>query len=311
MACRPVVVASLLCLGWPLFGIADSQLVSSPTVVVVASPEIEAHRLAIEGVQAAVGTPPQVRIVDLNQARNKQAAGVHLAAPGTRVIIAFGSEALQIVETDRPGVPVICTMVLNGTPKTSAFRESVAATVSLDISISDMLAQLKQLFPRETRIGIIRNPASGRIISAQLQARAQLLGFTVRIVNASGPEQLLPALLSLKGQVDFVWCLPDRALYNSMTIKPLILASIENRLPLIGFSESFARAGAALSIYPDFRDIGLQAGQAARQIMDNQPILVQEGPRRLNVAVNQTVLRLLGLRYIPPSSGGVGFMILK
>jgi hypothetical protein len=51
-------------------------------------------------------------------------------------------------------------MILNGTAEASVFRAGVEATVSLDISISDLLAQLKQLFPRQAWIGIVRNPAS-------------------------------------------------------------------------------------------------------------------------------------------------------
>ncbi|PYT20684.1 MAG: hypothetical protein DMG58_33540, partial [Acidobacteria bacterium] len=158
--------------------------------------------------------------------------------------------------------------------------------------------------------GNYRNPALGGLNSAPLPTRSQLQGFTVRVVECSGADQLLAALDSLKGQVDFVWCLPDGTLYNSATIKPLILASIEHRLPLIGFSENSTRAGAAVGIYPDFRDIGQQTGEVARQVLDGQPLHAPQGPRRLRVAVNQSVLRLLGLRYAPAADSGE-FSILR
>jgi putative tryptophan/tyrosine transport system substrate-binding protein len=287
---------SLLLVG-RLFSATDARA-GLPSVVVVASAGVEAHRAAVEGIEAALGMkPPQVRVLDLIKARSEQNSGTTLAAPGIRVIIAVGSEALEIVTAGHPAVPVISTMVLRQPIDKDGFRGVVAATISLDVSIEEMTARLKKIFPGKTRLGIIRNPASGRSNAAQLQARVQSLGYMVRVVDVAGPEQLLPALISLKGQVDLVWCMPDGALYNSVTIKPFILASLENRLPLIGFSESFARAGAALGVYPDFRDIGLQTGEAARQIMENQPVRVPDGPRRLKLAVNQSVLRLIGLRY--------------
>jgi ABC-type uncharacterized transport system substrate-binding protein len=282
-------------LAWRLWGAIEARP-ATHSVVVVASVGIEAHRLAIEGIQAAMGkASSQVRIVDLEHART-DVAGARLSAPGTRVIIAVGSEALQFVAAGRPGVPVISTMVLHRAAPPDPPLPALAGTISLDVSIAEIIAQIKQLFPGKTRLGVIRDPATERSTPAQLQARAQPLGFTLRVADATGPEQLLPALMSLKGLADFVWCMPDGALYNSATIKPLILASIENRLPLIGFSESFARAGAALGIYADFRDVGVQTGEAARQITDNQPLHIADGPRRLKVAVNQSVLRLLGLR---------------
>ena len=273
------------------------------SVAVVASPALEAHRAAIEGIEASLAnTAFQVRVLDLNEVRSLQAAGTAWARPDTRAIIAVGSEALEIVAAGHPAVPVIGTMVLRHTADKNLSLAGLAATVSLDIPIEELSARLKQLFPEKTRLGIVRNPAAGRCTPAQLQARAQALGFIVRVVDVARPEQLLPALLSLKGQVDFVWCMPDGLLYNSVTVKPLILASLENRLPLVGFSESFARAGAALGVYPDFRDIGLQTGEAARQVMDHQPVRVPDQPRKVKLAVNQSVMRLLGLRYSSPAT---------
>jgi ABC-type uncharacterized transport system substrate-binding protein len=305
-----MAAVSLLLVG-RLFSATDTRT-GSPSVVVVASAAVEAHRAAVEGIQAAMGmTPSQIRVLDLAEARSEQKSGVSLAAPGIRVIIAVGSEALEIVNAGHPAVPVISTMVLRHPADKDPSLAHVAATVSLDVSIEEMTSRLKKVFPGKTRLGIIRNPASGRYNSAQLQARVQSLGYIVTVVDAAGPEQLLPALMSLKGRVDLVWCIPDGLLYNSVTIKPLILASLENRLPLIGFSESFARAGAALGVYPDFYDIGLQTGEAARQIMDNQPVHAPDGPRKLKLAVNQSVLRLFGLRNSAAASEGGEISILR
>ena len=283
----------------------------APSVVVVASVEVEAHRWAIEGIQEALGKPPaEIRIVDAGRARSEQASGSHLAGPGVRAIIAIGSEAVQVVEAEHPEIPVITTMILRRQPRTDGAAWNAAATIPLDVSLPSLLARLKLVFPGKTRIGIIRNPATGGASTAQLQARAQQQGFTVRVAECSEAAQLLAALTSFKGQVDFVWCLPDGSLYNSATIKPLILASLEDRLPLIGFSESFARAGAAVGVYPDFRDIGAQAGEMARQVLEGQAVRSAEGPRRLRVAVNQSVLRLLGLRYASSAGGAGEFSVL-
>ena len=307
---RPFILGAALLLAFPVLALSDSPP-AVRTVVVVASLGVEAHRSAIEGMQAALGkSSSQVRMVDLAEARSGLAAGVRLATPGTRVIIAIGSEALQIVEAERPTAPVIGTMILRNTPEPHP-APGPTATVSLDITLTNLLARLKALFPEKTRLGIIRNPALGGLNAVPLPPRSQVQGFTVRVVDCVGAEQLLAALESLKGQVDFVWCLPDGALYNSATIKPLILASIENRLPLIGFSESFTRAGAAVGIYPDFRDIGMQTGELALQVLEGQPMRGPEGPRRLKVAVNQSVFRLLGLHYAPAAADSGEFSILR
>lgn len=99
--------------------------------------------------------------------------------------------------------------------------------------------------------------------------------------------------------MDFVLCLPDSTLYNSTTAKPLILASLNNRVPIVGFSANFVRAGAAIGVYPDFRDVGVQTGEIAQRGLAGQAIAADEGPRKVTVAVNQRVVRLLGLEYQP------------
>ena len=282
------------------------------SVTIVATTAVEAHRAAIEGIREGLAkSSAEIHVVDLSTSRSERAGADHFAAPGTRVIIAIGTEALQLVAAGRPEVPVISTMVLRSKAGADPPTLRLAATIVLDVPVPVLLARLKQVFPGKTRLGIIRNPNTGGPTAAALEARTQQLGFTVRVVDCPGAEQLLAALLTLKGQVDFVWCLPDGALYNSATIKPLILASIENRLPLIGFSESFARAGAAVGVYPDFRDIGLQAGEAAQQIVSGQTVPLSEGPRKLKLAVNQSVLRLLGLRYTPAVTGEEDFSVLQ
>jgi ABC-type uncharacterized transport system substrate-binding protein len=112
-------------------------------------------------------------------------------------------------------------------------------------------------------------------------------------VECAGPAQLLQVFQSLKDQVDLVLCFPDASLYNSATVKPLVLASLRYRLPLVGFSESFVRAGAAVGIYPNFREIGAQTADLALKALNRQPASRSETPRKYRVAVNQNITRLL------------------
>lgn len=281
-------------------------------VTIVAATEIEAHRDAIEGIRTRLAkSSVEIRVVNLSTFRRDGSLGERLAAPGTRAIIAIGTEALELVAAERPDVPVISTMMLRGNAGADPRAPRLAAAIVLDVPVPALLTRLKQVFPGKTRLGIIRNASHGSPAAAALEARAQQLGFTVKVIDCPAAEQLLAAFLTFKGQVDFVWCLPDGALYNGATIKPLILASIENRLPLIGFSESFVRAGAAVGVYPDFRDIGLQTGEAAQLILSGQAVPSSEGPRKLKFAVNQGVLRLLGLRYAPAAANEADFSVLR
>jgi len=288
---------SLLALIWLAATIfaAGADVRPAPTVVVIASAELEAHRHAVEGIQTALApSRTTVRILGIEQASGAARSGQ--LAPLSGVVVALGSEAARLVEADRLRVPAVYTMVLRRRPEWEAAGRPAPITIPLEIPLASLAARLKTLFPGRTRLGVILNPGAGGASAAQLRESAEQSGFTVQIAQCANEGQLLAALGSLRNRVDFVWCQPDGVLYNGATIQPLILASIENRLPLIGFSESFARAGAAVGIYPDFREVGVQAGEAARQLLEGQIPRPVDGPRRLKVAVNASVLRLFGLR---------------
>ena len=166
--------------------------------------------------------------------------------------------------------------------------------VYLDLPPASLLIALKTLLPGKNRFGLIRN-ASRDEPDPSLPARMKQQGVTLHTAECSRPEDLVKAFLSLKSKADFVVVLPDSTLYNNTTVRPLILASLESRLPIVGFSSSFVRAGSALGFYPDFHDIGLQTADVVQKYLAGKTGMADEVPRKLQSAVNQRVLRLLGL----------------
>jgi putative tryptophan/tyrosine transport system substrate-binding protein len=263
--------------------------ISADRVVVVCNCEVDAYREALDGIREALGRPPKVLAAD--------AAMVARAAsldPG-RVYIAVGRDALQA--SRRGELAVVGAMMLH--EDVAAEGAASAAQIELDVPPRMVLQEIRRLFPGKTRVGVLAPPG---LDQAALAARARELGLTLEFAGAAGPAGLLKAFLSLKGRADLVVTLPDGALYNSATVRPLVMASIEQRLPLIGFSAAFVRAGAAAGVFADFRDAGRQAAETALSYEPGRGARAPEPPRRWTVAVNQRVLRLLGLEYQPSAA---------
>jgi ABC-type uncharacterized transport system substrate-binding protein len=143
-------------------------------------------------------------------------------------------------------------------------------------------------------VAILLSPSS-ILLRNDLMVSAQRLGYVLEIVECSAPRDVLAALAALRGRVDFVWCLPDSVLFPSAAIPPILLASIRNQLPVIGFSEGFVRAGAAVGFYPDYGDVGVQTAEAVKRFLSRPDAPHVEPPRKVRVAVNDRVLRILGV----------------
>ena len=260
-------------------------------VVVVHESGVDAYAEALQGVGAVLGSTAY-RLIDLQSATAARDLAGALEDKDVRLVIAVGSRALAEVQGRHAAVPVIATMVLRGSD-----ADSAGGHVALDIPLAQQLGAMRALWPKRTRVGIIRNPNFSRLAADVLEARARKEGFLPVIVDCDRPAHLLKAVATLKGKVDFVLCFPDPDLFNPVTIKPLVLASLEDRLPLVGFSPAFVRAGAAAGVYPDYREAGRQAGEMALRLLRGEETGPDVGPRKIQVAVNQRVVRLLGLDF--------------
>ena len=209
-------------------------------------------------------------------------------------MITVGNNALDAV-AQIGATPIIAAMIMRTDLSIPRQHPPVGAVV-LDLMFTDVLAGLAKAFPGKARAGMIRSPGAGSTSAATLIAQAKATGMLLRIVDCPLPEKLIESLLSLREKVDFVWCPPDGTLFNGTTVKPLVLASIESQLPIVGFSASFVRAGAAAGIYPDYVEMGVQAGEMARKYLAGTAVPSQQTPRKIRVATNPRIARLLGLR---------------
>ncbi len=166
-----------------------------------------------------------------------------------------------------------------------------------DVALGDVLGGLARVFPSKTRVGMVRRVGTGDPSDATLVAQARGAGMMLTVADCPRPDKLMQAFLALKERVDFVWCPPDGTLYNGTTVKPLILASLENELPVAGFSANFVRAGAAAGSIPTIGSWDCSTGEMARRFLaGGEGAISIESPRKTRIALNQRVARLLGLR---------------
>jgi ABC-type uncharacterized transport system substrate-binding protein len=276
-------------------------------VAIVTTSAVEAFDEATEGIRHSLGTAARVAIVDL--ASNPADLAGLLGGKEVRLLVSVGNNALDAAA--RYGsAPILATMVLEADMKLSRARAPSGGVV-LDLALGEVMAGLAKIFPGKVRGGMIRNPDSSSLSEAALVSEAKASGVNLRVVDCPRPERLLQVFRSLQGLVDFVWCPPDGTLYNGTTVKPLIMASLESQLPVAGFSASFVRAGAAAGVYPDYFETGLQAGELARKYLLSGSAIGIEAPRKIRVAANTRVARLLGLRLAQKTGPASGVVVLE
>jgi ABC-type uncharacterized transport system substrate-binding protein len=91
--------------------------------------------------------------------------------------------------------------------------------------------------------------------------------------------------------------LPDKNIYNSKSIKNILLTSYRHRKPVIAFSKNFADAGALASIYSSTEQIAQSASNLIGQYFESGQRFKKSVnyPQAFDISINRQVFRALDL----------------
>ena len=255
-------------------------------VVVITSYDTPPYRDALTGLrQVLQGANRTLRTILMNEDGSLEGSIVpRTAVPLT---ITLGSRATDAAAAGlSPNALLPCMMV------NSAGRPGVLLEHSPDARV----ALLRQVVPASRVIGTLY---SGERPTAEIGAlrdaarRAGMKFVAARIDTASPLERQLDALAN---EFDVLLATFDLGVFSPRNAQALLLFSYRDRIPLLGLSDAWTRAGALLSTDWDYADIGRQCGEAALQMMQSGAPLAQNiTPRRMVYSVNRSAARYFRL----------------
>ena len=100
---------------------------------------------------------------------------------------------------------------------------------------------------------------------------------------------------------DVLLALPDSSVYNSATLRNILLATYRSGIPLIGLSPAYVKAGALCAVFSTPTQIAAQAAMAIQQFWEISALPVAQYPQLFEVTVNEQVGRSLGLSIKSPA----------
>lgn len=115
-------------------------------------------------------------------------------------------------------------------------------------------------------------------------------------------DQLSSALKSLSKEADILLALPDPGIYNKSTTRSILLSSYRYKLPIIGFSKAYVKAGAIAAIYSEPEQISTQTINISDQFFDKNNFEKKVYyPTNFSVSLNHKVARSMNI-WLPESS---------
>lgn len=216
--------------------------------------------------------------------------------PEPDLIIAVGAKAATAV-VDTSTQPVL-TVFLSKETFEKLQRDPLKKTASisaifLDQPIERQMSLINAALPNAHHVGIVYSHASPELRTLRAKATEHGLVVHEQQVNSNNP---LPAALqeALKTS-EVILALPDLDVYNASTIRNILLAAYRSRVPVVGFSASFVRAGAICGVFTPPPQLATQAASAVKQFAENHSLPAAQFAHEFEVQVNVQVGQSLGL----------------
>lgn len=210
------------------------------------------------------------------------------------VILAIGTEALLRLKRIKD-TPIIYLMVLD--QHNGLTSGSNITGISMVIPPERQLASLEGAVPRIKRVGLLYNPAHTGALARRAVAAARGLGIELVSHEVHSSRDVLPLVKNMKGEIDAFWMLPDVTVVTPETIEYLLLFSLNNRIPVLTFSDKYVEMGALMALDIEPVDLGRQAAELARKVLAGIPVdtIPRSDPRGAVLTVNLKIARKLGI----------------
>lgn len=226
------------------------------------------------------------------------------AVSGARVVVAFGGEA-AVAPYPKSAILIVCLApgIFTRLP-----HEGPVVFLTMKPAPPDLLAKIKLLQPKLTRLAVVSSSADSALYLAELRKSAAG-GPEIIDARVSGPAEIPDALRAIEGKADALWLSPDPALVTPQTFELIKQFSWDHNIPFYAPTEGLVGAGAAAGVSVTPEAAGRQAAEAARRQLAGLETGGILYPAELRLTVNLPSAAKSGLKIDPGALGKVDHVI--
>ena len=268
-------------------------------ILVVASSGAELYSRFIEGFTSSLpGSKPGAGIPDTTVVYLDKHTLTDDDLAARKVVITVGSRAARDVAARQADIPVLHTIIPESVFLTLAAPPAACtmqSAIFIDQPFARQVALAQVLFPDAVDYGVLLGPTSSQR-RAEIDALKKDIDRRLVVRIAARESDIAAVTNGLLQQVDLLIAVNDPLVLNRENAKWLLYSAYQRRLPVIGFSRAYVRAGAAGAVFSEPEQMARQAAEIVqRQIASPTACLPAAGfPRYFSVAINQSVCSSLG-----------------
>lgn len=220
--------------------------------------------------------------------------------PSSDLFIAAGMKAALTVAAAKPAAMLAVLVPREGFNKllndfSAPVKSGTGAysAIYLDQPYKRHLDLIAAALPNARAIGVLYSAAPKDLNKLRLLAESRKLEFQER--SSASSSSLYASLQSLLLSSDVLLALPDAEIYNTSTIRNILLATYRNKVPLIGFSPAYVKAGALCAVFSTPEQIARQSLGIILEYAATGVLPAAQYAKDFEVSVNEQVSHSLGL----------------
>ena len=152
---------------------------------------------------------------------------------------------------------------------------------------ADQLRLATLLYGRQPRIGAMLSPETA-FLRPVLDGEVEIQHFE--------PGDDINHTLNRMTRAEALLAMPDSAVYNTESVRNILLSTYRRKQGVIGFSADMVKVGALASTYSEIEDINTQVAEIAAAFVITGELAPPQFPRYFRTVINEGVARSLDLR---------------
>jgi putative ABC transport system substrate-binding protein len=264
-----------------------------PRVLVVTSSDLPQYRQPVEAFVAAY--EGETRVIDIGESKETGRANIERAAAERPfdAIFAVGARAAWLSSKVLPDVPLAFAMVIDWQRYGLGDR---ASGISVELPVDALLTRFKLLLPNLRRLGMVYSDQVPSRTLDDAGAAAAELGIELVREPVTVSEDVPGAYRRIRSEIDALWMIPDPVVVTRDNFRYLAKRTLHDNVAFLAFSENFVRAGALLSVSPDYATIGSQAAALIERTVTSKPGAASvQAPIGSTLVINAETARELGI----------------
>ena len=295
-----VLITGYLCGVAPLsFGVEKKR------IVVVLSSRIVPYQNALKGFYESLNErgleyeADEIVLNDRGGLDEKVLSKIEESNP--HLIHTIGTNATRLIKNTFKNRPVVFSMVLNpvtsGLVKEMMFPGANITGASMDVPLNIQFSRIKKMMPKVKRVGVIYSESETGILVRKAERAAKDVGIKL-VKKAVASAGDVPGMLKdLIHEVDFIWSVADSNVFTRETIREFLIVTLREKVPFMGISPAFVKAGALAAFQLEAAHIGRQAASIADNILrgalpSGTPVSV---PGKVKLVLNSNTIKVLGI----------------